>query len=467
MDPRTEPAPADPVLEIRTYWGASLLDVSSFKPGRKTVWLGTDDRQADVAVPGAHLGTERIPLARTLGDDLRLTIPFDAACRLDLADGTSGALDELGDRVLAGLDPEHAGCRVLSLPDGATARLELGQLTLQLRVADKPRGLVSKLLDRIDPVYPNALLITAVFCAALIATIQLRPAQVAASEERLGRVPDRYVQFLLERTQPEPLPLALKAELTARPDEDGGPEPAEKLMGREGKAGSPEAAVTHRRIAIRGKAEDDQRRVQGTGLVAALNNGAGGLPGTGEPAVGSDLMSAIGGLEGALPGADHGVLGWGLDGDGPGGGGNSKTVGTVDLRTHGTYSGQPEYGTVRRPSKKVKESQVTIREGELTMIGPLSMEAIRAVIARHRAQIRYCYNKELTLAPDLGGKVVLRFTIEERGYIASVVDTLNTTDSANLARCMRDRVRTWRFPAPRGGGTVVVNYPFLFTPPKG
>lgn len=467
MDPRTEPTPADPVLEIRTYWGSSLLEVTAFKPGQKTVWLGNDDKRAEVNIPGADLGAARIPLARTVGEDLRLTVPPSATCRLSLADGTSGELDELTDRVLAGLDPDCAGCRVFALPDGATAWLGLGQLTLRLHIADKPRGLVSKLLDRIDPVYPNALLITAVFCAALIATIQLRPAQVAASEERLGRVPDRYVQFLLERSEPEVAALVLRGELTADPDEAGGPEPAEKLKGREGKAGSPEAPATGRRMAIRGKAEDDQRRVQGAGLVAALNNGAGGLPGSGQPAVGSDLMSALGGLEGALPGADQGVLAWGLKGPGTGGGSDSDTLGTVDLRTRGTYSGQPEYGRRRSRPRRVAESDVTIREGELTMIGPLSMEAIRAVIARHRAQIRYCFNKELTLAPDLGGKVVLRFTINERGYVASVIDTSNTTDSANLARCMRDRVRTWRFPAPRGGGTVIVNYPFLFTPPKG
>ncbi len=39
-----------------------------------------------------------------------------------------------------------------------------------------------------------------------------------------------------------------------------------------------------------------------------------------------------------------------------------------------------------------------------------------------------------------------------------------TTDNTELERCVAGRVRGWVFPRPKGGGSVVVTYPFLFKP---
>ena len=35
-------------------------------------------------------------------------------------------------------------------------------------------------------------------------------------------------------------------------------------------------------------------------------------------------------------------------------------------------------------------------------------------------------------------------------------------NNAELETCVAGRVRTWVFPKPKGGGVVVVTYPFIF-----
>jgi hypothetical protein len=34
--------------------------------------------------------------------------------------------------------------------------------------------------------------------------------------------------------------------------------------------------------------------------------------------------------------------------------------------------------------------------------------------------------------------------------------------NAELESCVAGRVRTWQFPKPKGGGVVIVTYPFIF-----
>jgi hypothetical protein len=44
------------------------------------------------------------------------------------------------------------------------------------------------------------------------------------------------------------------------------------------------------------------------------------------------------------------------------------------------------------------------------------------------------------------------------------VRTARATGTApgSLRACLEEKVMRWRFPAPRGGGVVIVRYPFVF-----
>jgi len=95
-------------------------------------------------------------------------------------------------------------------------------------------------------------------------------------------------------------------------------------------------------------------------------------------------------------------------------------------------------------------------------MGSLSMEIIRRVIHSHRDQIKYCYSKELTRNPNLAGKVSIKFTISPKGYVQQASVSQTTLRNATVERCMAQKIRTWKFPEPKGGGIVIVNYPFIF-----
>jgi hypothetical protein len=38
----------------------------------------------------------------------------------------------------------------------------------------------------------------------------------------------------------------------------------------------------------------------------------------------------------------------------------------------------------------------------------------------------------------------------------------STLKNDAVEQCIIDRIKTWKFPAPAGGGVVTVNYPFIF-----
>jgi TonB family protein len=92
----------------------------------------------------------------------------------------------------------------------------------------------------------------------------------------------------------------------------------------------------------------------------------------------------------------------------------------------------------------------------------MDRELIRQVIQRNRGQIRYCYESQLNRHPELSGKVAIRFTIASEGNVVTSSVAQSTAGNSELEQCVASRVRGWQFPRPKGGGHVVVTYPFLF-----
>jgi TonB family protein len=91
----------------------------------------------------------------------------------------------------------------------------------------------------------------------------------------------------------------------------------------------------------------------------------------------------------------------------------------------------------------------------------LDKELIRQVIHRNRNQIRYCYEAQLTRYPKLNGKVAIKFIITAQGTVSSSQVAQTTVNNSELEQCIAGRVQTWQFPKPKGGGVVIVTYPFL------
>jgi TonB family protein len=88
-------------------------------------------------------------------------------------------------------------------------------------------------------------------------------------------------------------------------------------------------------------------------------------------------------------------------------------------------------------------------------------------VQQRRNEIRFCYEKALAGAPGLGGRVTTTFTIGPMGQVNAAFVTASTLGHAAVEGCIVAAIRRWPFPAPRGGGAVIVSYPFLFVPAGG
>ena len=160
-----------------------------------------------------------------------------------------------------------------------------------------------------------------------------------------------------------------------------------------------------------------------------------------------DAIHALGNLEGSD--ATSGFGGLGLSGTGRTG----TEVESIGLGSLG------KAGTAGEPAK----AKTKIVPGKPVVKGSLDKEIIRRVVRQHRNEIRYCYEKQLQKKPDLAGKVVVKFVVSATGKVQSAVVAETTLKDEAVEGCVTKRVRRWTFPEPKGGGIVVVKYPFLFS----
>jgi TonB family protein len=96
------------------------------------------------------------------------------------------------------------------------------------------------------------------------------------------------------------------------------------------------------------------------------------------------------------------------------------------------------------------------------LTGPMPKEIIRRVIRQHQKQVRYCYEKALVKNPKLAGTLKIKFTIGPKGAVTQASVEADSVGSEALAGCVQKTVQRMKFPAPKGGGIVVVRYPFVF-----
>jgi hypothetical protein len=118
------------------------------------------------------------------------------------------------------------------------------------------------------------------------------------------------------------------------------------------------------------------------------------------------------------------------------------------------------------PPLPEKSKGPRITPGSAAVRGALSTDTIKKVIKKHYNQYKYCYEKQLVQNPTLEGKVTLSFVIAADGKVSEVYIIETTIKNTSLELCMVRTAKRMVFPKPRGGGIVVVKYPFLFKAAK-
>jgi hypothetical protein len=154
--------------------------------------------------------------------------------------------------------------------------------------------------------------------------------------------------------------------------------------------------------------------------------------------------------------------GLGLKDTGGGGGGNGYGIGALD--GYGTRSCE-DCGDLVANAGHRKKTVVVVEKPPVFSDG-LSREEIQRVVSRAMARIKYCYEKELNRDPSLDGKLAMSWVIAGDGSVASsnvAQNTFSAPGGKQAASCVNHVIEGLKFPSPRGGGTVVVTYPFVFS----
>jgi outer membrane biosynthesis protein TonB len=94
--------------------------------------------------------------------------------------------------------------------------------------------------------------------------------------------------------------------------------------------------------------------------------------------------------------------------------------------------------------------------------GGLDKSVIAAIVREHLGQIKHCYERQLLVDASIFGKVIANWTINGDGIVDATNVKKSTMGNVAVENCVLSKIKTWKFPKPRGGGKVIVSYPFLF-----
>jgi len=133
---------------------------------------------------------------------------------------------------------------------------------------------------------------------------------------------------------------------------------------------------------------------------------------------------------------------------------------TFGMRTSPGGGGTSE-GTIGSGGGKVVPR---VRQSKATVVGPLDKAIIRRIVRSHINEVRHCYNKGLTKDPKLEGTVTVSFTIGASGSVTESKVKSTTLGDVAVGKCIATAAKRWKYPKPKGGGVVVVTYPFALSP---
>lgn len=448
-------------LEVKLLWGNTVVDSmnTSDKPvvtmgdERKTTGWGPFEKliRCDIEAPSKGLPSPTYVLAQATtpnGCTYSVNIAPNFDGRIDRADGTSRSLREaLNGRQEYVLNAEE------------TLYLVYNDLTLQLRYIRKTRMIPPGFWAELNYSWVNMLILAFFVHAMAVVSFLATPVTQAELTENIFKNPNRFAQF---RLTPEEKKKQQNDFLSKLKEGAAGA----KAAGAEGKAGRKDYDKNKKQGRMAVKAIDPNDKEIAKSTLAKLfgakgNTGRSYLFGSG--GLGGELKGALGGVTGAEIGDASGLGGLGTRGSGPGGGGLSmNSVGLGALGTAGRGGGNSGYGDGTGGLGKKADRDINISAGSPIIMGSLDKELIRRVIHEHLPQIRYCYEKELSRNPGLFGKVATQFTISADGNVQSAEVQQSTMNNAEVERCITSKIRTWVFPKPKGGGVVIVKYPFIF-----
>jgi hypothetical protein len=308
-----------------------------------------------------------------------------------------------------------------ALRPGKLAIVRLEELTYTLRIVNAPQKIEAPLV--VDFEFLNIIVIVFFLMLTAITALHLYPSEVETFDE-LALTENVKFAPLLERPREVPKEeIKVAATATSTPSKKNG-------------GGS--------------KTQKDP------GLLGMLKKGAvkelleGGM-------LGGEVVAALEQVSQAPTASNDGI-----NVRNPGG---FDHPGLEKIRAPGidTRGREPGFGDDKAKLSRRVDTEIVLADEKPIAVGSLPPELIAQVIKDNRNGFRYCYERNLQVEKDLAGMVKLFFIIGPTGKVTSASVKEATLKNAAVQECMLTRMRSLVFPVPRGGGVVIVTYPFVFT----
>ncbi len=439
-------------LELRFKWGDRMVGEYFLQPHVKRSFSVGTGAGVDFVMGDAKLPGEKFEVVQSDGQSfvLRFTGKMNGELHRD---GSSMDLKQVIETHRAHHDGDAYG---LPLEPNDFAWVDLGEIDLEVCSQPVPKPVFVPLLETLDFTVLNIFLVMFLLAALFVISALNRELEGEGYVDELSGNQARIAKLIIK---PPEIQKNRFLEKLAKQKENQG-EMAAKHSGDEGQMGKKDAPKRNTRTAPKGDPNNkDQARMMAQRI---FGQGSGGISTIfGHNGLGGELKSAMGNMFGSAPGDAHGMGGLGLRGSGSGGGGVGNSIGIGGIGTKGRGGGVGSYGVGAGYLGGKKDTNPEVSASEPMVMGSLDKELIRQVIHRNRNQIRYCYESQLTRYPKLSGKVAVKFVITASGTVASSQVAQSTVNNAELETCIAGRVQTWIFPKPKGGGVVIVTYPFI------
>ena len=92
--------------------------------------------------------------------------------------------------------------------------------------------------------------------------------------------------------------------------------------------------------------------------------------------------------------------------------------------------------------------------------GNMDRRIIQKVTKQHKGELHACYEKALAKNKGIKGKIVVNWVIDAKGSVLKTMVKETTVGNPEVENCFTNSIKYWRFPYPKGGGTVQVDFPF-------
>lgn len=419
---------------------------------RESLTIGTHPKNTFVisgaSIPRSHqlFVSKNGKYELVVSDAMQGRVSIDRSDAMDLKQlKVGGHLAKKGDFYHLPLSDDHRGKVVI----GDTTLIFQFVVPPPVAVTPQlPAALTSSFRDRIDWPYATALALALIVELPLVVYFQYAPRPQPVTLETIG---DRWAELIAPeiKKQEKPKLPENKGDQPKREDEK------KKTAKKEDDEPKDEAKDPEEKAQAKQQRRKEVREsVAGKGVLAIFGTkGEGGATG----AV-ADVFSQ-GGITSDLDSAFEGISGVGIAKSG-----RTKSSRGTGSGEKAEIGGLATSGGGKVSAGEKKQTRVAAVKAEAPEVdGSLDRDAITKVVRRRIKSLQDCYERELKRDTSLSGKIEVEFTIGESGRIDEARVSNNQMGSPAVGACLVSRIRRWRFPTP-DGGSVTVNYPFIFTP---